>query len=563
MEHSRRKLRVGILICSLSIPAWAQAMLDRIKQSDYAQLVLTVLNDHSQGPRCRPGNGWDTWLYRLYTALDQARYHPEHDALEIKDATGLLADVPTLRVVPRRTREGDYFEEENIKRIEAYDVDVLIRLGFHMPRGRILQVPRYGVWSYHHGDSRATRSGPPGFWEVIGGRPVTESILHILSEDPDSEIVLCRSYSSIHRLSVRLSRNNCLWKSLSFVPRKLEELHRIGGERFFDKARRENGRIRPRPRTSSHCATPKNRELWGPILRYVAWRAKTKFLSMFYSCQWTLLFGLGDGVPRSFRTFKKLVPPRNRFWADPFVVHRSGRYYVFIEEFDYAQDKGHISMLTIDENGDHTEPVKVLEQPYHLSYPFVFEWDSNTYMIPESAENRRVEVYRCTEFPRKWEFHKVLMEGIAAFDSTLLQYQGKWWLFANVPENDGATGSDELFLYYADDPLVDEWRPHPKNPVVSDIRRARPAGRIFERDGILYRPSQDCSTRYGYGLKINHILELSETEYREKEVDSIEPKWDKHIIGVHTFNHAGRLTVIDGLLKRPRPPWDKRGQYVW
>ncbi|MEW6355234.1 MAG: hypothetical protein AB1696_02835 [Planctomycetota bacterium] len=564
MEHLTQKLRVGILMCSFDIPAWAHVMLDRIKRSDYAQIVLVVLNDRPPGQTRRQrgsGSRWDTWLYRLYTAFDRARYKPQPDALEIRDAACLLADVPTLKVVSRKTTQGDDWEDENIRRMEAYDIDVFIHLGSHIPGGRILQVPRYGVWSYHYSGDVVNRHGPPGFWEVFKYHPTTESILYLLSEGSDNGTVLCRSYSATNRLSVELNRNNCLCKSLSFAPRKLAELHRIGGERFFSRARKENGRIGSC--ASNLCAMPRDRELWAPLLRYAVWRVKTRFISVFHSCQWILLFGLGDGVSTCFRMFKRLVPPRDRFWADPFVVQKSGLYYVFMEEFDYAKEKGHISVLTIDKNGNHTQPVKILERPYHLSYPFVFEWDGSMYMIPESAGNRTLDVYRCTEFPQKWEFHKTLMKDVAAFDGTLLQHRGKWWLFVNIRENDGASGSDELFLFYADNPLADSWRHHPKNPVVSDVRRSRPAGKIFERNGSLYRPSQNCSTRYGYGLKINQILVLSETDYQEKEVDSIEPKWDKNIIGVHTFNQAGRLTVIDGLLKRPKLPWDKRGPYVW
>ena len=81
--------------------------------------------------------------------------------------------------------------------------------------------------------------------------------------------------------------------------------------------------------------------------------------------------------------------------------------------------------------------------------------------------------------------------------------------------------------------------------MVSDVRRARPAGGIFPHQGRLYRPAQDCSGGYGYGLRIHEILTFNPTEYAEREVARVEPNWDKSICGVHQFSHASRLTVID------------------
>jgi hypothetical protein len=117
-------------------------------------------------------------------------------------------------------------------------------------------------------------------------------------------------------------------------------------------------------------------------------------------------------------------------------------------------------------------------------------------------------------------------------------------------EYEGASSWDELFLFYADSLFSGRWCAHPQNPIVSDVRKARPAGKIFQQNGKIYRPSQDCTNRYGYGLTINRILKLSKTEYEEVEVSSIEPKWDNNILGVHSINREKNLTVIDGLLRR-------------
>ena len=142
------------------------------------------------------------------------------------------------------------------------------------------------------------------------------------------------------------------------------------------------------------------------------------------------------------------------------------------------------------------------------------------------------------------------MEDISAVDATLFQHQDKWWLFVNIAENEGASLCDELFLFHSESPLSSEWIPHPRNPLISDIKKSRPAGRIFERNGRIYRPSQIDSPHYGYGTNLNEIIRLTETEYEEKPVASIEPKWDKNITGAHTFNYGHGLTLIDARLRR-------------
>jgi len=124
--------------------------------------------------------------------------------------------------------------------------------------------------------------------------------------------------------------------------------------------------------------------------------------------------------------YKPLLPPRDRGWADPFVIERDDKYFVFMEEIVYAKGRGHISMMTIEvqPNGSFecTDPVPVIEQPYHMSYPFLLEYQDELYMIPETAENRTVDLYRCTEFPKKWELVSTLMDNVIAVDTTLLEH---------------------------------------------------------------------------------------------------------------------------------------------
>jgi len=248
-----------------------------------------------------------------------------------------------------------------------------------------------------------------------------------------------------------------------------------------------------------------------------------------------------------FSEFEKLSPSLGGLWADPFISYHEGSYYLFIEDAIYDKENADISVMKIEEDGSMTAPKPCLVRPYHLSYPFVFFWEGEHYMIPETKGNNAIEIYKATRFPDQWEFHSNLMEDVKAVDTTLLFHNNKWWLFANFKQKKWVSINNDLSIFYADSPLSNDWTPHPMNPVISDIRRARPAGRIYEQDGKLIRPSQDSSIRYGYGLRLNEIVTLTETDYEEQELDFIEPSWGKMLRGTHTLAHAKNLTVIDVL----------------
>jgi hypothetical protein len=170
-------------------------------------------------------------------------------------------------------------------------------------------------------------------------------------------------------------------------------------------------------------------------------------------------------------------------------------------------------------------------------------------MMPETKGNKTIEIYKCTSFPYEWTLEKIMFHDIMAVDSTIFKFENKYWLFTNIKENEGASAYDELFLFFSDS-LLGNWKPHPLNPIVSDVKYARPAGNIFIYNDKIFRPSQNCSKHYGYGMQIREILTLTETDYEERQVQSIYPNWSKDLVSTHTLNNSGKLTIIDALVRR-------------
>jgi len=270
--------------------------------------------------------------------------------------------------------------------------------------------------------------------------------------------------------------------------------------------------------------------------------------------QWYLAVRPGDGDPLRAKfaaePFTPLFPPGKTGWADPFLVRQGGRLWLFLEEIPY-KSKGHICATELLPGGATGAPRRILEEPFHLSYPHVFEFEGQMHMVPESAKARQVRLYRAVEFPWRWELSRVLLDDVPATDATFLKDGTGWWLFATVrPE--GGSSWNRLHLFRGES-LFGPYRPHPLNPVVSDVRRARPAGRIIRKDGRILRPAQDCSGWYGRALAMMEITRLTETDYEEREVARLEPGLIPESVCLHSFAADEGIEVVDG--QRFVPLW--------
>lgn len=244
-----------------------------------------------------------------------------------------------------------------------------------------------------------------------------------------------------------------------------------------------------------------------------------------------------------------LESPVNTFWADPFMVKDHGKTYLFVEDCPVKTGKGHLSCIVLDEKGNQESARKILDKPWHLSYPNVFRFNEKWYMIPESSANQTIDLFECEAFPFKWKHIRTLLSGIRAFDSTLLWKDGKVWLFCTVCRHEAASPDDDLFIYHSDDLLNGTFVSHRLNPVKSDPHSARPAG-AFQRYGdTIIRPAQIGVPVYGHAIAFNQLLELSETDFKEVLLDNTYP--DVGELAMHTINKADNQIVIDAIADRP------------
>jgi hypothetical protein len=230
-------------------------------------------------------------------------------------------------------------------------------------------------------------------------------------------------------------------------------------------------------------------------------------------------------------------------FADPFGFFHEGETYVFCEQMRDHDPKGVISFFTLRPDGRNSQPRIVLERPYHLSYPFIFERGGEIFMIPETGGNRTLELYRAERFPDHWVLESILLEGEVYADATLIEYEGRLWLFATTTRPGGSTW-DALCLYYADE-ITGPWTQHPLNPVLVDAGSARPAGRMDIRDGMILRVAQDCREIYGGGLSLCAVERLDTQGFRQRVLNYAHPAAESAAIGMHTLNRVGPFELMD------------------
>lgn len=259
----------------------------------------------------------------------------------------------------------------------------------------------------------------------------------------------------------------------------------------------------------------------------------------------------------------RLTDDGRRFYADPFVFCRDGRHYLFVEEFPYATRKGIISLVVIDADGTASTPRPVLERPYHLSYPQVFERDGQIWMMPESYCSGALELYRADPFPIRWKLEARLIEK-RLHDATLVEHDGRLWIAA-AEEAWASSSWDTLSLFHADR-LLGPWTPHRGNPVLLCPHAARPGGRFVRRGGALLRPAQDSAGGYGSALNIARVTQLDEAGFAQDIVERVQLSADPSILGPHTLNWCGGLEAIDffasvsaGIVDATPPPGAARG----
>lgn len=550
-------------------------------------------------------------LRRRAWRMLRRRLAPDVGALEPVELRTVLPDTPVVEIGPEASAGPDLIPDG--------PPDLVLHLGGGAVAASLLELPRFGVWTFRHGSrapGRGRRSGrrlPLGAEEIVRGDAVVEAALERLDGDPRRREVLHRGRFRVIDDSWRQTRDAVLLGAADFPARVCREILVSGAPAATPvrlRAPADEGAEAGSPDAADGSSPSVGNALLlaGVLARNYVRNVVSELLR---HEQWTI--GVVPRPPEAVleadeRLWIRWMPcPSRRFYrADPFGVEEDGVLRILVEEFDYRERRGRLVSVaaTLDgrprapgrsapdpsdgggadprdgagadprrrggmsprrgggpesrrrdggspgrtgPEGHDAEPVGLPWQEdgdTHVSYPFLFRHEGDTYCVPETAEAGAARLYRARHFPAEWDVVATLVEDFPALDPTVFRHGGRWWLLCT----DGGTSGGQYRLHgWWSRRLTGPWTPHPLNPLKTDVRSTRPAGTPFHHKGGLYRPAQDGSRGYGSGLALNRVLELTPSRFREATVAYLAPDPDGPFPdGLHTLSGVGDRTLVDG-----------------
>ena len=541
------KLKIGLLVDGPQVPKYIYDLAEWARGTESIQITHLVVQERAVADAPLPARVLSavrkglaahaqTALWRLKERLESrrlARIKAFKDYGRTYDCRHLVP--AAIHVTPQISPSGFVyrFSDEDLDRIREERFDLLLRCGSGILRGPILECARLGILSFHHGDNRINRGGPAGFWEIYHRQERTGFVLQRLTEELDGGDVIMRGY--IPTQDTHLLNSATLYAKSFYRLRSL--LTRIAqtGELPEPEAHY--------PYTGKPLSAPDFSQVLAYLCRQAARSATAKARkALHYRERWDVYFT--DAGWRSAVMWRgtRLVNPAGHFLADPFVVTREGRTCVFAEDFVFGAEKGHITVFEITD-GTARELGTALQEDFHLSFPFLFEFDGALFMCPESREAGEIRIYECVKFPLEWRLKTVALRNVVAADTMIFPKSGLWWMLTNISQTEPHDCGSELYLYWAATPLGNDWQPHPCNPVVNDPLSARNGGLLVD-DRELVRVAQSPRIgSYGATARLFRITRLTTEEYVEEPVSNITPDFATGIHGSHHFHSNGRYSV--------------------
>lgn len=526
-------MRFGIFVNGNHVEQWQYLCIENLVNAGH-ELVLAVVNSNEgQKPK-----GWQRikdYPYRRMLFQVWNHYFFKPFSKQPADWHNLAGNARIIQC--RTTVRGwsDYFSKEDIETISSHQLDFILRFGFNILRGDILNVAKYGIWSFHHDDERIVRGGPPGFWEFMQHIPTNGIILQRLGNDLDKGFVMRRMELKTCLHSYREHLDNLYFTS-TILPVQVCNDIKIQGKLVGEESHSEAPILHP----------PHNLTMLNYYWKYFARRVAFHFNDLFRQEDWNVGYceipiqDFVKGYPQTSdkaHYFKK--PHKSCYFADPFATTTAKDTYIFFEWYEYKRGKAAIAVALKSENFEKRHVV--LEDDYHHAFPFVFEDEGVVYCLPESAQAGKLNLYRFDEEQLKLVFDSTLLNDCPAVDCTLTKRDGRWFIIGSQKPQ----ASSHLYVYDSDN-MRGPYKPHVSNPVKVSASSSRSAGALFSLGGELIRPAQECAEAYGTAVVLNRIDNLSETSFIETAIGKIAPTPSMpYRKGLHTINGNDRLTVFD------------------
>jgi len=443
-----------------------------------------------------------------------------------------------IKIKPKTSKDSLIIEytKPDLEKIKNAKLDLLIYTSTGNLKGEILTVCPNGIVATHYSDDEKNQIGPPGFWEVYDRRPRTGFIIQRLKDEFGQAEILYRGFVATS------------W----FYSLNLANLYEIANPYLHDAIEDITSKKSSLNIHKTKIATqilpsfPSIIHSFIYLLKTTRILLEKLFIAYGGRCyRWNVAYQFIDTWHNAELNQSIKIPnPQNRFLADPFVIYRNGSHYCFVEDYNLLKKKGSISVYKLSP-GSSTELGTALVEDFHLSYPYLFEFNNELYMCPETSEKREIRIYKCIDFPLRWVFHKTLMYDVSAADTSIFAHDDKWWMLTNLDRSSICDLSSQLHIFYASNPMTDDWIPHINNPVIFDPLTGRNGGLIKDMNSIYRVYQRQGFDLYGEAFGVAKIDKLTTLEYSEKSLFEAEPTFFKGIKGTHTFNFEKGILVLD------------------
>jgi len=533
-------MKFGLLINSYQLQNWQRQVLELLLSEGHT-CEFVVVNANPVLKR-----GVITWIrnypYRLLLYRVYWRFLMKIPAFRSVDVSGLLGDAYELRCTTFRKGGAICFHDDDLDWIKSFRPDFILRFGFSIIRGGILDVARYGVWSYHHDDPERYRGVPTGFHEIMHNDPVNGAILQRLGDRVDGGDILYKGYFATRLHSWKGNLDHLLSSTVEWPALVCRRIAMHGFEAVKEPVRTPGKLFR----------LPGNLLMIQFLTLLLRNRIKFHLKELFRHERWfTGVSRISNGLPVEPGSSVILPEPdllirgesKHTYHADPFGALLPDGVLILTEHYCYLRQKGVIVSHYYDKSlGQLLRKGDALETDGHLAYPYLFNYEGNLYCLPESAEGGHVDLYLFNHETYRLDFHRRIIPDLEGIDGTLFRHEGMWYYMCT----DRCSTNERLHLWFSEQ-LEGPYRPHPLNPVKTDIRSSRPAGPPFLHNGRLLRPTQDCSVRSGWRINIQEITRLSPTLFCETDFALIHPPVinGRSMKGIHTFSISDGLMVAD------------------
>ena len=454
----------------------------------------------------------------------------------------IFTKIINIKPIFSKDRLSIEYSKNDVELIKNEKLDIILKGNVKdIFRDKMSKMSKFGIISLSYMDNFWNTVGPLGFWEIILKKPATGFIIQILSPDFDNTKILFKGECATQKTFI-LNQFNLFCESNSFIAKSIIKIL---------EEQTINSISLPNIDKALILKVPNFYHTFKYIfltLRLFFNISLQKFILKKEQI-WEVGYDRNYFDKIDYKNLKKIKNLPGRFFADPFVIKKNEKHYVFVEDYIKKDSKAVISVIEIDNKDNHKYFTNIIEEDFHLSFPFIFEYENDLFMIPESSKNRDIRLYKCLKFPDKWSYCYNLISNIDAADTILFKKSNLYWLLTTSSKDNDY--SSQLNIFFSDNPLSKKWIAHKKNPVRFDINNGRNGGLIIDENGELVRATQTCDynkygqNQYGRKINLNSINDISETNFIESYKYSINPDFKKNILGTHTINSTNNFTVLD------------------